>query len=255
MNRWCSMLGVGAVLLLAPCATAEGAVSHGIWNELLQRHVKDGRVDYHGLQAERLIFEGYLANLAEIPPASVGGREEQVAFWINAYNACAVKGVLEHQPLSSVKSAKGFFDNIRYRVGGRDLTLHDMETQARSFGDWRVLFALARASVGGPSLRDEAYDAERLNEQLIAQTAEFLQDGQHALRVEGGVLQVSRIFEWYTTDFVPAGRLDPQRKLTPPLLLAVIGSYLETAHRQMIGLRDPQSVQFLDYDWSLNDVR
>ena len=250
---WCVAIGGSVSLLLAPRATADTTVSHGIWDQLLRRYVQGGLVDYRGLRSEHLTLAGYLVNLREVHLAQLGSPEERLAFWLNAYNACVVQCVLDRYPVTSVREIPGFFDKIRYRVGGRNLTLNEIEAQVRAFGDWRVHFALVCASRSCPLLRAEAYDPERLEEQLVAQVTAFLQDNQQALRIEGGTLRVSKLFDWYATDFFPAARLGLLRKLKPALLKAVLEPYLEPSTTQMIGWLPQTPVKFLDYDWSLNE--
>ncbi len=230
---------------------AHTQVDHMAWDLLLNRHVASGLVDYEGLRQDRATLDRYVASLQAVQPSQLGSREAQLAFWINAYNANIVKGVLDHAPLTSVKEVKGFFDRVRYRVGGRDLTLNEIEGEGRALGDWRIHFAVVCASSSCPLLRAEAYAADRLDAQLAEQTRQFLDNPQRGLRIEGGTLWVSKIFDWYTTDFVPAKELGLLRRLTPEKLLPPIEPYLDRHIAQAIRSK-PLSISFLDYDWSLN---
>ena len=252
-----------SVLLLLAVAMTVGAptyleaekyTDHSAWDGLLHRYVRAGFVDYEGMQRERDVLDRYLASRNEVSRLQIVPHEMELADWINTYNACVVKGVLDHYPLKSVKDVKGFFDHIRYRVNGEPpLTLNDIERRGRMLRDWRMHFAVVCASSSCPPLRSEAYVPERLNDQLAEQARQFLNDPQKGLRLEPRqeTLWVSKIFQWYTKDFIPDGHLSAEK------LLEVLRPVLDPAIAQAIGqelLKDYQlHVKFLDYDWSLNE--
>ena len=247
-------MGRGAApgLLMSLMAAAVPLVSeaqqffdHAVWDGLLRRHVQAGLVDYAGVAKERETLDRYLASVAEVSPSQWPSKQAQLAFWINAYNACVFKGVLEHSPLKSVKDVKGFFDKIRYRVAGRDLVLNEIEAQGRALGDWRVHVGVVCASSSCPPIRAEAYVPDRLEAQLTEQVTQFFNDPQRGLRREANTLWLSKIFKWYAPDFVPGG------KLMSESLLPVITPYVEAAVAQAIAQQKP-TLKFLDYDWSLN---
>lgn len=262
----------GLVSALPSPLAAQARVDHAVWDQLLHRHVSEGLVDYEGFRQERQEVERYLAALETADPLSWSSREEQLAFWINAYNANVVKGVLDHYlpapsearlpvagrrqtgqagPIASVKEVKGFFDRIRYRVAGRELTLNEIEGEGRTLGDWRIHFAVVCASSSCPPLRAEAYVAEQLEAQLTEQTRQFLDNPQRGMRIEDDMLWASKIFDWYTTDFIPPKELGLFRRLTPEKLLPRIEPYLDRHIAQAIRSKR-LSISFLDYNWSLN---
>lgn len=237
-------LALGILLLVGSRAGADGAVDHGAWDRALKRSVRDGLVDYQALQADRAELDGYLTQLATVRADALPSREEQLAFWINAYNAAVVTGVLDHGPPRSVKAVDGFFDRVRYQLGGAARTLNEIEAAGRAVGDWRIHFALVCASSSCPALIRDAYVPERLEAQLTERTKAFLADAQRGLRIEGSTLWASKIFQWYQHDFVP-GPLRAQQ------LLEVLELYLpETIRQEAAGRR--LGLKFLDYDWTLN---
>jgi hypothetical protein len=255
MSRWkhvppILMLGF---LLGMPPAGGHGEVDHYAWEQVLKEVVQDGTVDYAGLATQPGLLPGYLEQVANAHVAHLDSAESQLAFWINAYNACAIMGVLDHYPVRSVKEVNGFFDRLRYPVAGESLTLNEIEARGRALGDWRIHFALVCASSSCPPLRNEAYVPERLNEQLAEQTRRFLADEQRGLRVESAGVWVSRMFKWYELDFMPAGGL------SAGALLPILRPYLELSVADAWGaalLRDPKlPLRFLDYDWALNERR
>jgi hypothetical protein len=226
----------------------QAEVDYALWDEVLARYVSDGRVDYAGLMTSRASLEAALYDMAEAVPEDFQSREEQLAFWINAYNAHVLKGVLGHYPVPSVKRIAGFFDRVRYRIGGRELTLNEIESAGRALGDWRLHMALVCASSSCPPLRAEAYVPERLERQLADQTRRFLNDPKRGLRLEGTTLLLSQIFKWYAQDFVPGAR-----RFTSTQLLAVLAPYVEEGLAGAIERGQP-AIGFLDYDWSLNEA-
>jgi len=229
---------------------AQTQVDHMAWDLLLKRHVASGLVDYEGFRQDRAALDRYLASLQDVQPSQLSSRQAQLAFWINAYNANVVKGVLDHYLLVSVKEVKGFFDRVRYRVGGRDLTLNEIEGEGRALGDWRIHFAVVCAATGCPVLRSEAYVPERVGAQLDEQISRYLVDDVHGMRIDyaSKTLWVSKIFKWYAKDFVPAG------PLTAKSLWAVIGGFVPQ-NKPLLPVPEQFSLKFLDYDWSLNAQR
>ena len=240
-----TLLAIFIALVAVPQIAAARMVDHSAWDGLLRRHVNaQGQVDYPAVQQERAGLDAYLASLARAEPATLS-REEQLAFWINAYNACVFKGVLEHFPLASVKDVKGFFEKLTYQVGGERLTLNAIEAKGRALGDWRMHFGVVCASSSCPILRAEAYQPGRVTQQLDEQAGRFLNDPTRGFRVEGASMWVSKIFKWYAKDFVPSG------PLTPATLWPLIDRYII---RQESFFKDPSrlTLKFLDYDWTLN---
>jgi len=238
-----SVVGIGLLMCGAQPVAAGHGVDHSAWDQMLHRYVKDGRVDYDAFLHKRDVLMRYLGLLGSVQPERLS-HDEQVAFWINAYNACVIQGVFEHYPLKSVKGVRGFFDKIRYRIAGHDLTLNEIEAQGRALREWRIHVAVVCASASCPPIRAEAYTADRLEAQLTDQVTRFLKNSRDGLRIDGSTLWVSSIFKWYAKDVVMGAQ-------TAESLLAVLQPYLDaavvdTARKQHLSLK------FLSYDWSLN---
>ena len=249
----CALFG-GLLMVCAlsrPAFPAAPDVGDTVWDQLLRWHVRDGLVDYAGIQAESSQLEQYLEALAHTPQLW-SSKAAELAFWINAYNACVMKGVLDHQPIRSVKDVKGFFDQMHYRVAGESLTLNQIEAKGRALGDWRMHMAVVCASSSCPPLRSEAYQTEHLDDQLAEQARDFLRDTRRGLRLDGDALWLSQVFKWYAQDFVPGRRPGLFQRLTVGDLLPVIQPYLEPRLADQIASRKP-TIRFLDYDWSLNE--
>lgn len=236
----------GVILFFAAVSgvTAAGDVDHSLWNSLVTGTVNEGRVDYERVAKDRAKLDSYLASLQTVDPSQLPSDKARLAFWINAYNACVFKGVLDHYPLKSVKDVKGFFDGIPYRIAGRNMTLNQIENAARALKDWRIHFAVVCASASCPPIRSEAYTAGRLGMQLDEQVKTFLGNHRDGMRLEAAAWHVSSIFKWYAKDFVPG-------KMSADALVMVLRPYLDSVTLEM--LDEPElSLKYLPYDWSLN---
>ncbi len=247
--------------LLAPACRA--ASRHGAgpaterpateaWGRVLQRYQHRGGLDYAALQADSGDLEIYLDSLGDVRPAD-WEESEQRAFWCNAYNAVVARFVLERYPeIPSVKDVDGFFDELRFAVGGEELTLDEIETRARDLGDPRVHFAVVCASTSCPDLRSEPYRAAELERQLEEDTRRFLADREKGLRYddESNTLYLSSIFKWYAGDFTGGSTVVAffARGRVVDWLMPHLPEELAATLKQ----RDP-AVRYLDYDWSLND--
>jgi len=234
--------------------------SHEAWSALLRQHVRllrsgqASQLDYRSMAAQRPTLQAYLASLSAVSAASyqAWSRAAQMAFLINAYNAFTVELILSRYPdLRSIKELGGLLRSPWKRAWvpllGQTLSLDDIEhVRLRPvFRDARIHFAVNCASIGCPMLREEAYQAERLDVQLDEQTARFLRDRTRN-RVEGGTLWVSKIFDWYGGDFGP-------RLSTWLASRAALLSEQPTEQQAIAAERLP--IRFLGYDWALNDSR
>jgi hypothetical protein len=240
-----------AALLAAAALAGSGAAapfSHDLLDGLLGRHVRDGLVDYAALKQDPGL-RAYMDLLAAARPDDLPGRAGRLAFWINAYNACVLKGVADHHPIRSVRDLGllgrfTFFKGLEFSVAGRDLTLDAIEhgILRAEFGDARIHFALVCASLGCPRLRSSAFHAERIEEELEAAARAFVRDpAKVRLDRAARTLHLSAIFDWYAADFEKeAGSvLAYVRRYLPPEDAAAAGE---------AGIRivhDP-------YDWALN---
>lgn len=241
--------------------------SHGRWTELLTQHVRwnpagtASSVDYAGFAAQRPQLDAYLQELAEVDEAlfQTWTTAQRQAFLINAYNAHTVALILTRFPeLESIKDLGGWFSSpwkqAVAQVLGELRSLDDIEhgllRGAPDFAEPRIHFAVNCASIGCPALRDEAFVAERLLDQLEDQTRRFLADrSRNRISAEDPVLaEVSSIFKWYAEDFGDAAGV--QR------FLARYADALGASASQRAALQQASAkLQFLDYDWALNYVR
>jgi hypothetical protein len=216
---------------------------HGRLDRVVSRFVaEDGTVDYAALAGDRADLDAYLASLATVVPDRLGSRDEQMAYWINAYNAITLAGVLRFYPTASVKDHRGFWARIITNCGGRDLSLDQIEHEIlRPMGDPRVHAAINCASRSCPKLRNEAYVGERLDGQLDAQCRAFLASTErNRFDHRARVAHLSKVFAWFAADFAvePYGSVRGfVRRYAPP----------------QEWLAEEFEVRYLAYDWGLND--
>ncbi len=232
--------------------------SHDDLGRVLHRFVdEEGLVNYRGLAQDREDLDRYLATVEEVGPESRPelflSRDHQLAYYLNAYNAQVLAGVLEKGPdISSAwgwsQSGAGFFVGRKIRVDGKTLNLKKLEDQEvrERFQDPRVHAALNCASGGCPRLPREPFEAERLDAQLGAAMKEFVLT-ERACSVEEAsrTVRLSKIFSWFEEDFLD---YETKQGNTEPRLL----DYLNRYRPQQAQIPRDFSVRFQPYDKSLN---
>jgi len=195
-------------------------------------------VDYDGLGADHR-YEKTLNALLAVSPDNYKN-EEKTAFWINAYNFLTIELIIREQERESIKNLGGFFTSPwkkhSWSLAGNDYTLDEIEHEIlRPMGDARVHFAINCASVSCPDLRQESYQADKLDEQLNEQVRLTLSNKGKGFYQENNELYVSKIFDWFAEDFndgdVKTWLLDYQH------------------------INKNHALKFIKYDWSLNKAR
>jgi hypothetical protein len=247
---------------------AARGVRQRAFDEILDLYVRDGFVYYRALKLERARFDRVIDQLAA---ARVDGlsRDEQLAFWLNAYNALVLRTVIDRYPIdgkstlypaNSIRQIPGAFETARHMVAGRSLTLDDIEnTILPEFHDPRVYFALGRGAVGSGRLRSEAFAADRLETQLTDVAGECARRPE-CVQIDrsGNQVLASSIFSWREREFATAyaGAASSRFSSRSPVERAIL-AYVEP---KVFGLeqeflaRDAFEVKFLPFDWSLNDL-
>lgn len=244
--------------LAALQATSRLDREHSAWTALLDRHVVGDGFDYAALAAQPEPLYAYLATLQAVTPGELAGwsREERYAFWINAYNAYTVTRVVENYPLESIRDLDGLFGAMPVfgqsfiplgALHGRDgelLSLNDLEhgILREEFQDARVHAAINCASKSCPPLRNEAFVASRLDEQLDDQMRAFIADRErNRFNVPELRAELSKIFDWFKGDF--------QRDAT-----SIRGYLMRYAHESDKMFISNAKIAFTKYDWALNEA-
>ncbi len=243
------VVGTGAPPSWTP--VVNGAVDHARWDSLLARYVDErGLVRYAAWKEEALpALDEYLNGMAMVSAAPLA-RPEQLAYWINVYNALTVRAILHFYPLESIRekvSWLGFniWKDYRIRIGAEERSLDDIEHGIlRKMGEPRIHFAIVCASHGCPRLRDEAYRGARLEEQLEDDARAFFARAD-ALAIDRPArnVRLSRILDWFGGDF---GADDAAR-------LAFVARFAPSAADSAFLLEPGLRVTHSEYDWSLNE--
>jgi hypothetical protein len=223
--------------------------SHEIYDRLLKKNVTaDGKVNYKAFVKDSVELNKYLAILSITPPdEKTWSKNEQMVFWINAYNAFTIKLVTKYYPIKSIKDiGTGIqipFVNtpwtVRFfKIGTERMDLDNIEhgRLRKKFDDHRVHMALVCASKSCPILLNEAYDAKRMDEQLAKQARAFLAD-PFRNKMSADKPQLSKLFSWYGGDFNKNG--------------GSVRSFVN-AHSD-IKIKPEAKISYLDYDWGLNE--
>jgi hypothetical protein len=271
MKQFLLGLAVAAPLLLSGLAAAQAFdQTHTTWNALLARHVKPissgnaSQVDYKGFVADRAALDGYVQSVSAVSAAEFAkwSKPQQYAFLANAYNALTIEKVLTRYP--NLKSIRDFGrvignpwkDEFFTLLGARhslDWIEHETLRAPGAFDDPRVHVAVNCASVGCPMLSTQAYTADRLDAQLEELFRRFMSDrSRNRYNGQTRTVELSSIFDWYGKDFERGHKGFSS-------VQDVVAKYADQladnpADRQ--ALRSKQMpIKFLEYDWTLNDIR
>ncbi len=211
---------------------------HQIWDDLLKKYVSStGQVDYKNIRNHRAILDQYLKQLKQNPVQDSWTKPQQLAYWINAYNAFTVDLIIRNYPLKSIMDMEKPWDQKFIQLGDRSYSLNEIEHEIvrPSFNDARVHFAFVCAAVSCPKLLNIAYLPQKLDQQLDAQTRYFLNtSGKNQL--SPNLVKVSHLFDWYAEDFTSQGTL-----------IEFLNKY--SSQEISAGAK----VEFLEYDWELNE--
>ena len=149
----------------------------------------------------------------------------------------------------------GFFYFQRFTYGTVETNLYYLENEVirARFQDPRLHFALNCASSSCPPLPREPFIPERLNQQLDREARAFINDTNN-VRFDSSqnILYLNSIFKWYEDDFV--AWLRQNRSTKNPTLTDYVRLYLDKPARDDLGAHpEPATIEFLPYDWGLND--
>jgi Protein of unknown function, DUF547 len=231
-------------------------VDHGAFDALLRVHVVRGMVNYDAF-AKAPEFQRYLAKLAATDPATLP-RNEQLAFWINAYNAYTIQLINSHQERESIRNinksigfvkAYGPWKEKLAVVGRKAYGLDEIEQDIirPRYKEPRIHFALVCAAMGCPPLRSEAYVGDRLEAQLEEQARTFLLQSPEKNRVDvaARTIYVSPIFVEFRDYIQDFGG-------SKASVGAFIAKYYPAGAQRDLLLSGSYTVKVTNYDWTLN---
>ncbi|MCU0426569.1 MAG: DUF547 domain-containing protein [Candidatus Kapabacteria bacterium] len=255
-----SVCCIGAFALLTSFAAFAAPLDNSGYTALLAEHVKDGRVNYKAIKQDKRLTD-YLDHLSKTDPKTLSGKDE-LAFWLNVYNAFTLKVMCDHYPLKSITDLNSpggagglviatvlkstIWDKPLVEIHGKKYSLNGVENDIiRPKGDPRVHFAMVCAAKSCPPLRNEAYEPAKLNEQLEDQGRDFLaQNKKNNFDFSKKSCNISNIFNWFKGDFEKTGKS----------VLQYIARFLPKEQGDMLlANANTFSVNYTEYDWSINE--
>lgn len=221
-------------------------ISHEGFDSLLQKHVDDnGSVHYKDFLQDSTAFYQYIKLLsANHPNKKHWSKEERLAYWINAYNAFTIQLIIEHFPVKSIKDIKdgtafinSVWDISFIKIEGVEYDLNNIEHNIlrKKFDEPRIHASIVCASQSCPRLLNEAFTADKVNQQLQQQMKRFVNDATKNNIISAEKAELSKIFNWFKGDFTKNGSL-----------INYINQFSETK------LNEGADISWLDYDWGLN---
>lgn len=222
--------------------------SHAIWDQLLKAHVKpNGLVDYKGFIKDKAKLEQYTKLLsANAPDRKTWSKNQQLAYWINAYNAFTVTLIVDNYPVESIRDLgpklkipliKDVWHYKFFKIGGVDSSLDEIEHSIlrKEFDEPRIHFAVNCASVSCPPLLNEAFMAEKIESQLTKVATTFINDPTRN-KISADKAEISSIFSWFKGDFTKKGSL-----------IDFLNLYSK------VKIKPSAKISHLNYDWNLNE--
>ncbi len=245
--------------------------------EILKNFVDDeGMVDYKTLRRKRLELKALLQEFDNLDPNEYESwsKEDKIAFWLNAYNIQMLKIITENYPIessrilrlypgwgpNSILHIKGIWKNYKFLVMDEEFTLAEIDRRffRKEFDDPRIFFAISRASLSSPPLRNEPYYGHKLNEQLDDQTKRFLSSPlAFGTDKEKGRVYLSSLFQSssYGREFMSRFAIDKKFKDHEPTTRAVLNFITNYVPGDKVSFLEVgnYSVKFMKYDWTIND--
>jgi Protein of unknown function, DUF547 len=223
-------------------AQAQGFSQAG-FDALLRANVKDGQVNYPAFQ-NNADFSAYLQQLAK--PASVEGKADKLVYYINAYNALAIKGIIDGYSPSGALSRTNYFRIQKWDLDGQSLSLDTLEKTYLKPVDARIHVAVVCASKSCPKLRSEAYSVDKLDAQLDDSAKSFVNDSfRNRFDKQQKIAHVSQIFDWHEKDFMrDAGSVQKW-----------LAKYVSDPEVAKDLAADAYKIEYIKYDWNLNGTQ
>lgn len=212
-------------------------VDHSAWNTLLKKYVSDnGDVDYKGFKKDSKALNDYVAYLSTQVPTEQWSLNEQLAYFINVYNSSTIKLIVENYPTKSIKNISNPWLKNRITIGDQQYSLAGIENGVlRKMNEPRIHFAINCASVSCPKLLNTAYTATNVQELMDRATREFINNPENNKLTKDAV-KLSEIFKWYKSDFTEG-----------MTIIEYINQYAD------INIFPTPKIDYLDYNWNLND--
>ncbi|MFG0250868.1 MAG: DUF547 domain-containing protein [Phycisphaeraceae bacterium JB051] len=242
MKNLTSRYALVAICLLSLTGSlfAQSTSRHASFDKLLKTYVHNGLVDYVSLRGEAMPqLNGYLDAMAQLDMTSLT-RDQQLAAYINIYNATMLKAVCDRYVPGYSPSNDNFkvFKDPLVRLKSGTVSLNDLENKIirPTFKDPRIHVALVCGAVSCPPLIDSAYTAAMLDRTLEANLKRWITNdpSRNRINTDRRTVYLSRIFDWYAVDFGGS---------------ANVLKYVDMHHPDRL---KGFAVKYLEYDWTLN---
>ncbi len=220
--------------------------SHKSFGGLMEHHVQDGVVDYPAFQQD-FRLDTYLHQVNRLNPTTLPTRNDRLAFWINTYNAFAIKGILNGYSPSTKLGQYTYFVGEEYMVGQEKINLWSIERDILipRFKEPRIHFAIVCASRSCPKLRSFAFVPDQLDQQLNDSARKFINDPtRNRFDREKKIAYLSMIFDWFSEDF--DGHSGS--------VLNYISQFVDDPALARELREETYSIDHLEYDWNLNGI-
>ncbi len=214
------------------------------FNDALIGNVHNGNVNYKAIKANPN-FQVFIDSLKDKP--KFDNKDQELTYWINAYNALVIKGILDGGSPSTFFSRQSFFKGDTYELAGMQINLNDLEHKVIiPIGEPRIHFAINCASSSCPKLKPTVFEAQALDQQLADATYAFINDAmRNNFDSDTKTAHISKIFDWFEEDFVKhSGSV--QKYLAQYVTDDSVANDLRAENYK---------IKYLKYDWSLNGTK
>lgn len=202
-------------------------------------------------------------------------RDEVYGFFMNVYNAFAIKMILEHscvrssadcKPIESIRDIGTILNPVWLMkagyAAGKSWSLDEVENYLRNpkpfKEDPRVHACIVCASISCPDVRTTAYHPSTIDDQMGDQIKRFLQNDKKGQHYGGKVdlvsnhlgllldqfnktIFLSHIFKWFEGDFI--SNSGGVRNFVMQFAPSEVVRYMESNN---------VTFQYFDYNWDLN---
>ena len=235
--------------------------TYTIYASVLSSYIQDDKVDYQKLQTNRADLDSYINQLAGTSQKQLESmnHDEQMAYWINAYNGITLRSIIDAYPVKSIQDIKGVWKEKKWYVAEQEVSLDQIEHQILRpiFNDARVHFAVNNGSIGCPPLFHKPFRGENLQTEIEMVASNFVNNPKrHKIDFQKHTVETTEIFSWFWQDFVNNYNQFTFKNAADieNAVLNFTYQYLDNSNKAEFDTTTNWKVSFYRYDWSLNDI-
>lgn len=261
MKRLGTFFLISLSFLFSPMSwAAQGGFDHSAWDQFLKKYVQeDGSFDYSGAKKDPSLLEQYERQLKKFRKVEQSPREEIMAVFINAYHFGLVRAILKAYPVKNVEHIPGLWDIQNIRIGKTRLSLNQIKKDQLlgTYRDEKIHTALVCGGKSCPKWIPEAYTGARMEGLLYQAAVRFVNDSNlNKIEVGAKKIHLSRMFKWSALDFkLDFGAFENDRGWSDETFAVVsfAANYLEDFEKVQYLEKSSFKVDYLPFDWTLND--